>query len=409
MSLENLVGWDFVKLETELKVRVLPQLLDGAEAGFLRTVLKFECFLAASSLAMHNQAELPQPTFQPEGLNRLARIILAIRRQAQRHLGVQRLRDRQWLEEYYFLLACYGVYAGLFETYQSNRRQIAAVYISAGVAARQLGRPTQRLNGRIREKEAEADRLQNEAGFDPAAYESVRPRCEMSYHARLAFAKRWVRSKKPPFRDAAIAILDQLRDDYPHVLEIEDELALAYLEADRPSEFEGVLSVVMSRYGQLSEEFLCRIGRFWKDRGDKVRATDRSDALSCFEKALDWYRKGYAIRAYYYPGINVAGLQFILGKTEPARQVAEAVLRSLEGPAPPEELGWVRATQADARLLLENHPEAEALYRQSARLSDPQGRASMRRQVELLAAYAPPASTLKSYWTEDKLDEIFRP
>jgi tetratricopeptide (TPR) repeat protein len=231
----------------------------------------------------------------------------------------------------------------------------------------------------------------------------------MSYHARLAFAKRWVRSKKPPFRDVAIAILDQLRNDYPHVLEIEDELALAYLEADRPSEFEGVLSIVMSRYGQLSEEFLCRIGRFWKDRGDKVRATDRSDALSCFEKALDWYRKGYAIRANYYPGINVAGLQFILGKTEPARQSAEAVLQSLEGSAPPEELSWIRATQADARLLLENHPEAEALYRQAARLSDPQGRSSMRRQVELLAAYAPPASTMKPYWTEDKLDEIFGP
>jgi hypothetical protein len=411
MGLENLVGWDFVKLETELKVRVLAQLLDGPETDYLFTVLKFECFMAACSLAMHNQEKLPEAEFKPEGLNRLASILLAIRRQAQRHLGVQRNRDRQWLEEYYFLLACYGVYAGLFDTYKTDRRQLAAVYISAGVAARQLARPTQRLNELIREAEAEAQRLivSSDPGFDPTKYQLPRADCEMSYHARLAFAKKWVDSKKPGYIEGAIGILKQLREDYPHVLEIEDELALAYLEAKQPQEFERLLAEVNARYGQLSEEFLSRIGRFWKDKGNQERTADREGARRSYETALDWYRRAYAIRSNYYPGINVADLQFILGKTDEARQTAEAVLRSLAGLAPAGELGWIRATQADAQLILGNHSEAERLYLQAKELVGPRGAASMRRQVEILLAYAPPSSPTTAYWTQTKLDDVFNP
>jgi tetratricopeptide (TPR) repeat protein len=234
-------------------------------------------------------------------------------------------------------------------------------------------------------------------------------KCEMSYHARLAFAKKWVDSKDPRYLEGAIRILEQLREDHPHVLEIKDELALAYLEANQPQNFERLLAAVNARYGQLSEEFLSRIGRFWKDQGDNVRATAPKNALSSYEKALDWYQKAFAIRANYYPGINVAGLQFILGKTEQAKQTAEAVLGSLEGPQRPEELPWIRATQADAQLILGNDNQAENLYRQAVAQADPRGRAAMRRQVELLLAYAPATSSMGSYWTPSKLDTVFGP
>jgi hypothetical protein len=411
MGLENLVGWDFVKLETELKVRVLAQLLEGPETDYLFTVLKFECFLAACSLAIHNQEKPPEAAFKPEGLNRLAAILVAIRRQAQRHLGVQRLRDRQWLEEYYFLLACHGVYAGLFDTYKTDRRQLAAVYISAGVAARQLARPNQGLNALIRAAEIEAQELKDHppTGFDPGVHKLPRAECEMSYHARLGFAKKWVDSKDPRYIEGAIGILKQLREEYPHVLEIEDELALAYLEAKKPQDFERLLAEVNARYGQLSEEFLCRIGRFWKDKGDQERTIDREGARRSYETSLEWYLKAYAIRSNYYPGINLADLQFILGRTDEARQTAESVLRSLAGSPPAGELGWILATQADAQLILGNHPEAERLYQQARKQVGPRGTASMRRQVEILLAYAAQSPKMIEYWNTAKLNEVFNP
>lgn len=408
MGLENLVGWDFVKLETELKVRVLPILLNGPEAEYLFKVLKFECYLAACTNAMHDEKEFPKGDFDP-GLNRLAQLLLTIRRQARRHLGVQRFRDRQWLEEYYFLLACYGVYAALFDAYQSNRRQIAAVYISAGVAARQLSRPTLKLEELIRASEANAEANKNSAppNTDPSAYELPKDKCEMSFHARLAFAKKWIGLYEPTWRGAAIRILEKLREDYPHVLEIDEELALAYLEANRTSDFEKLLANVNARYGQLSEEFLCRIGRYEKKKGDDERNNNPKNAQDHYQAALDWYQKALAIRGNYYPGINVAALQFVLGKPE-AKQTAAAVLSSLKELQRAEEFPWIRATEADAHLIRENHTEGERLYREAVAQSDARGKASMRRQIELLLAFASPTSPLVAYWTAAKLDDVFR-
>jgi hypothetical protein len=97
-GLDNLVGWGFVKLETELKVRILPLLLNGPEAKFLFQVLQFECYLAAAANALHDQKDLPKDEFESTGLNDLAAILLAIRRQARRHLGIQRQRNRRWLK-----------------------------------------------------------------------------------------------------------------------------------------------------------------------------------------------------------------------------------------------------------------------------------------------------------------------
>ena len=42
----------------------------------------------------------------PEGAT--PAILLVIRRMAAQHLGVNHGRPNDWLEEYYFLLACYG-------------------------------------------------------------------------------------------------------------------------------------------------------------------------------------------------------------------------------------------------------------------------------------------------------------
>jgi hypothetical protein len=52
------------------------------------------------------------------------------------HLGVDRGRPREWLEEYYFLLMCYGVSVVRFGNVQW--RELLAAYVSAGVAAARL-------------------------------------------------------------------------------------------------------------------------------------------------------------------------------------------------------------------------------------------------------------------------------
>ena len=58
---------------------------------------------------------------------------------AAQHLGASHGRPNDWLEEYYFLLACYGAFTGRFENLQHRERMGAL--ISAGVAASRLSWP----------------------------------------------------------------------------------------------------------------------------------------------------------------------------------------------------------------------------------------------------------------------------
>ena len=54
-------------------------------------------------------------------------------------LGTSHGRPNEWLEEYYFLLTCYGAFTGRFENLQ-HRERIGAL-ISAGVATSRLSWP----------------------------------------------------------------------------------------------------------------------------------------------------------------------------------------------------------------------------------------------------------------------------
>ena len=60
----------------------------------------------------------------------LRTLLLGLRRRAKLYL--QELgpkRTRPWLEEYYFFLACYGIYAGEFQTYAAE--EWLAIYLGA--------------------------------------------------------------------------------------------------------------------------------------------------------------------------------------------------------------------------------------------------------------------------------------
>jgi hypothetical protein len=139
-SPRNLIGWDFVKLETELKFRAYVDLFGGtAAAKFVQQVQRFEIELDLLTEECHRNRSWPEPGSAVTPEERLQAILLLIRRMAAQHLGANHGRPNDWLEEYYFLLACYGVFTGRFENLQPRER-IGAL-LSAGVATARLSWP----------------------------------------------------------------------------------------------------------------------------------------------------------------------------------------------------------------------------------------------------------------------------
>jgi hypothetical protein len=137
MSPCNLIGWDFVKLETELKIRAYVELFGGTGAAkFIHQVQRFEIELSLLTEECHRNRSWPEIGTPVTPEERLRAISLLIRRMAAQQLGANHGRPNDWLEEYYFLLACYGVFTGRFENLQPRER-IGAL-ISAGVAIGRL-------------------------------------------------------------------------------------------------------------------------------------------------------------------------------------------------------------------------------------------------------------------------------
>src|SRR5262249_10994453 len=143
MSDRNLVGWDFVKLETELKVRAYDRLFSRNETEFVQKVHEFELHLAQQTEKHHQDGDWPAGGDPTTPRERLLAVLLQVRHLASLHLGHNRGRSKRWLEEYYFLLTCYGVVTGRFENLL--RRELLGGLLSAGVAAARLSWPRQRL------------------------------------------------------------------------------------------------------------------------------------------------------------------------------------------------------------------------------------------------------------------------
>src|SRR5439155_8883441 len=129
----------------ELKVRLYRDLFPRQERRqFLRAVQEFEVRLAGRTEAMHhNRPALAPPAETDPCLDRLTAVLLEVRAQARRCLEAERHRPNRWLEEYYFLLACYGCGSSHFPTYDDQ--EWLALYCSAGTAARRLSLPWKNL------------------------------------------------------------------------------------------------------------------------------------------------------------------------------------------------------------------------------------------------------------------------
>ncbi len=139
MSDCNLVGWDFVKLETELKIRAYDQIYPRSEGRLVGLIHDFELDLARRTEGHYRLGDWPALAEEATESARLRTLILQIRHLAALHLGENRGRNHRWLEEYYFLLACYGTVTGNFDNL--NHRQLLGSLLSAGVAAARLSLP----------------------------------------------------------------------------------------------------------------------------------------------------------------------------------------------------------------------------------------------------------------------------
>jgi serine/threonine protein kinase len=356
---DALLGWDFVQLETELKIHAYPLLFPGSSLlDYARGVKEFETALGDDTDRLDAEDGWREQTWASPA-ERLRALLLTIRRLAAVHLGQQHARRDDWLAEHDFLLACYGAYRGRYSD-PLPRNRIGA-FVSAGVAcARYLSRRQQLTPP----AQSSAERA---GGKSP------------DFRRPLKQAWAWTREKTGESLPRALLLLEELKARYPHALPIRYELALALVELGRPDDALRELEAAGREHKVLDEDTLSLRGRCWKDAGDRALSQHlESEALRLYGLAEEDYRKAYALRRDRFPGINVATLRFLraalasrLGQTaqssdllQASRQMARALLagkdrwvRRLS-----DDNVWMAATEAEAHLLLGDWELAEELY-----------------------------------------------
>jgi len=133
MGRNNLIGWDFVKMETELKIRAYPHIFTANPLVVAQSVLRTERDLHAETERCREGGQWPAAPQYDTPLERLKWLVLTIRKHSANHLGIYCNRSREWLAEYYFLLAFYSLQGIRFPNLTDQQRQFA--YIAAGAAS----------------------------------------------------------------------------------------------------------------------------------------------------------------------------------------------------------------------------------------------------------------------------------
>jgi hypothetical protein len=392
MGRNNVLVWDFVRLETELKNNLLPTLFDdplarkaltdsdqGASAEVrvqraarLRFIFRFEKLLAERTNLIEGRADAEsrgppggRSAKGHAGVDRLLAIILRIRQEAALWLGyVPNGRQHLWRDEYYFGLACYGLAHGRAEWHYESRQTECAL-VSAGVAAANM------RQARITLRE-----LITKDAPGPAY---------PSYRLPLALAhKRWINHQI----DEAMAIVEAVvpaagehRPSFGYAVPLVAEHALLLAEKGEGRRAEAMLRPLREDCRLFHDhETLSRIGRAFKDIGDRMWEADRVPfeelgqlpARQMYQEALDAYREAFELTGNYFPGINAAAMALLAGQRELAQTLARKVLDAcgrLQGLVGKEAI-WVFATEGEASLLL-GLDSAKAFYASALDSLDP--------------------------------------
>jgi hypothetical protein len=405
MGPKNLVALDFVKLETEIKVRAYDLIFDHDPrdpSEFVRSVHEFETRLAALT---RDYAEHGWAT--PAGGDRAGRllaIVLEIRKCAYESMrGAERPAD--WLDEYFLCLATYSALPSRFDDYRRRPPYRLAVAVGGDVAASRVEwvRVRRRAEAEVVEELARRDDVAGAEG-DATAYFG---RGLLGSEAVLELTHRWWQAGGEARRAAAHRLLESLQlvappdRDAPFGLAIWQERLLLYMDT-APHAAEQLLANAERQHPDPTEELGCRFGRWRKEWGDRHREGGRTDlARVQYHRALGHYRQAYERwRNGYYPGVNVAALHLLIAATfAPAaaeergaelRQVEEFARRVLDSRCdwpvdrPEDRTVWHPATVAEFHLLRRAWDEAEPAYR--AIPAEPGHQRTIGRQIRRIAA-----------------------
>jgi len=412
MDDQNVLVWDFVKLETELKVRLLQPLYQNDEARLalvaqfrelraqngwpsdqrpspkagqrairadrMAFAAAFESLLAdrTSWIGGVDEASASSPSWSQDitvnpQIDRALGILLQIRQQAACQLGEnqpQRGSRRLWKDEFYFGLAVYGLCTAKFD-YTPYQTEFALV--SSAVATAQL-------------EMAQGD-IRSALAAKPVPPSQRSPRVQHpypSYQVPLAHAHAlWTARRTKANVEHAVELLSDAVRHFPHAVPLLQEYALALAEAGRDSEaadllkgFKG-LSLVFR-----DEETLCRIARTHKDFGDRelekhpvpISDLKNSPAFQSYRAAYTIYKDAFDIRQHYYPGVNVATLAYLLGlKTEARKQAKLVLARCTALDLNEEDAFWVFVSEGEASLLLGERRKAVSFYDRALSLLRP--------------------------------------
>jgi hypothetical protein len=409
MTPENVIAWDFAKLETELKVRILAEIvLDPAVMSTLieRTPLRkyravepkvglrskeanradrLVAFLAFEELlddltsgvidgpGIERILPLTPPPTGVKKIDRLASILVRVRCEAVKWLGDKGTsRQNLWKDELHFALGVYGL-INVRWNYSDHEQEAALV--SAGVAIARMRSIPELLKSKI------ADGYQ-----DPFEYPS--------YRVPLAILHKLWQAKHPDFLAACrigeqVALKVEKREHPPsckievlprafHAVPLIGQALLLETEAGNLGPVEPVLERMRDDAIEFGDfETLGRIGRLYKDSGDRLKdSKEQPDpsgwppSFQMYDMALDAYAVAYDATNDWYVGINAATLARLVGKVDLAKEYAEKVAATLNdvlkkmkddrSAAQNRQLKkdryWLYATEGEAALILGRNP-----------------------------------------------------
>lgn len=392
----NALAWDFAKLETELKVRLLEKLYryDDAHSAVerhaswiwqkpgskrpgpardrdattcraerLRFFFVIEEMLAERTEWITNAGHAS--AWQPPGgrklnavttLDRLLTILLRIRQEAALALGFSVGRIEEWRDEYYFALAVYGLVNARWKTYTKEQQESALV--SAGVAAAHA-------------------RFARQAIVDQCNLAAPPGEPYPSYRVPLAHAHRYWKEMS---MDKGKKLLDGLKASYSHAVPLIAEHALFCCDAGDFAQVQNDLRALSAKAVAFADvETLTRLGRTFKEMGDQswdacrlpFEQLDGRPPVQFYRWALEPYEHAYGLSLSnnYFPGINVAALALLIGDKARATEVATKLRDECEHiTVPREDLYWLFATEGDAALILEDQNAALTFYRDAIRV-----------------------------------------
>ncbi len=423
MGSANLLAWDFAKFETELKVRLLPEIVcdqpdtevldwllstsglrtgaggaarDGAlqenamRADRMAAFLAFEELLYDRSKCIQGRKSVEYILKRSAGtgvrkLDCLAEIVLRIRQEAAYWLGFKPPgRQLRWQDELYHALGVYGLLNARWN-YTTPEQECALV--SAGAAlARMPATP-----GYIRRA------IDVETGFvGPVPPGADRHRYP-SYRVLLAAGHAdWrARNHAGGLARTRGRVLEgsQKLSVVPamqHAVPLIGHALLFQLEDGQLAAAEPLLEQLEDEAATfLDHETLARVGRLYKDVADRETGNgnllrqarngdpqERPPFMQMYHRSFQVYRRAYTLTKDWYVGINAATVALLSGREEEARDIAQqvALTCAAELDHARDNRYWLFATEGEAAIILGR--DAVRFYEAALRVLTP-GQAGM--------------------------------